>query len=212
MPDLLPLSYIFARGDSHEDEDHVPEESFNPVEQPEQSGKPVSSETELERTLPLDTGCQTNQMSTQVNTPRNRWFVHHQVLEHTVSRRLDLLAILRIRFPQLFQRTESSIQGCELYALTSTFDSTLFGSLRESTGIVRAFERQAMVQALVVRMAFGMSPPEMERQSAPPAVVPSRRRPAVAEFYVPVPDADGEEKEGTSSPPKRVKIQLSFVR
>ncbi|KAL9701800.1 hypothetical protein quinque_005241 [Culex quinquefasciatus] len=132
-----------------------------------------------------------------------RWLAHRQTLEPVIRRHLALVATLRHRWPQLFHRTTADIFS-NVNSLNDAITATLFPGVKPTTA-VRVFQMRAMVDPLVIRIAYGLTPQELER--AQQAATRSHR-PVLVErkWNIVLESSESVDGGGGSPAPKRIKI------
>ncbi|XP_039440971.1 mucin-17-like [Culex pipiens pallens] len=132
-----------------------------------------------------------------------RWLAPHQTLEPVIRRHLALVATLRHRWPQLFHRTTADVFS-NVNSLNDAITATLFPVLKP-TNAVRVLQMRAMVDPLVIRIAYGLTPQELEL--AQQAVNRSHRPVLVERKWNIVLESSASVEGGGGSPaPKRIKI------
>uniref|UniRef100_A0A1Q3FB02 Putative mucin 68d n=1 Tax=Culex tarsalis TaxID=7177 RepID=A0A1Q3FB02_CULTA len=134
-------------------------------------------------------------------TVPHRWAAHHRALEPVIRSHAALYDTLRQRWPQLFHRSPTSL-FCDLNSLNGAIASTLFATLAKPTDVVQLVQMRAMVDALALRIAHGVTPQELDPTQRP------LRRPVLAErnWEVVVTALESLEEEEESPAVKRIKI------
>ncbi|KAL1396925.1 hypothetical protein pipiens_010146 [Culex pipiens pipiens] len=132
-----------------------------------------------------------------------RWLAHRQTLEPVIRRHLALVATLRHRWPQLFHRTTADIFS-NVNSLNDAITATLFPVLKP-TNAVRVLQIRAMVDPLVIRIAYGLAPQELERAQQ---AANRSHRPVLVErkWNIVLESSESVEGRGGSPAPKRIKI------